>query len=122
MSYKLYVTNVPILVDLHDLFGPYGTVRDLSVVTVYGGERGTKAGLVDMGSEAERAAAIEGVDGMLHAGGVIRACVATARHETDADHTSLFGPMNMTADEPQAVGPGPADTCGVPPPRPGPLP
>ena len=56
-----------------------------------------------MDSDAEAAAAIAALNGWLQTGQVVRVCVATARHELDADHTSLFGPMNMTVNASSAA-------------------
>jgi hypothetical protein len=94
---KLYVTNVPIVVDLRVLFGGYGTVLSSRVVT-FGGD-GSKTAIVEMATAGEAAEAVASLDGGTQGGRVITVCPATARHQSDADHTSLFGPMNMTADK-----------------------
>jgi hypothetical protein len=100
MSFKLYITHVPILTDLRVLLAPFGAVRDSRMINISPSEGGTKSALVEMDSEEAGTAAIAALDGRMNAGQVLHVCRATARHETDADHTSLFGPMNMTPDAP----------------------
>ena len=54
---------------------------------------------IEMETDEQGAAAIAGFNGWRHGGGRLAVGWATHRHETDAEHTSLFGPMNMTADD-----------------------
>lgn len=103
MSNKLYVTNVPITVDdgdLRQLFASYGTVHSLQVFVRSGSQLSSKAGLVEMDSDQEGDAAITGLDGRQYDDRLLTVTWASTRNETDAAHSSLFGPMNMTADDP----------------------
>jgi hypothetical protein len=110
VSNKLYVTNVPISVDdgdLRQLFASYGTVHKPQVFSLSWSRSSSKAGLVEMGSDQEGDAAIAGLDGREYGGRLLTVTWATTRNETDATHSSLFGPMNMTADD------SPHERCGI---------
>jgi cold-inducible RNA-binding protein len=63
---KLYVGNLPFKTteaELTELFAPYGTVVSANVVTDKFSGRSRGFGFVEMGSEEEAQAAIDGVNG-----------------------------------------------------------
>ena len=63
---RLYVGNLPYSVDtdqLRDLFMPYGEVRDAHLVMDRETNRPRGFAFVEMGSDAEASAAMEGLDG-----------------------------------------------------------
>jgi RNA recognition motif. (a.k.a. RRM, RBD, or RNP domain) len=119
MSTKLYVANLTYTVngpDLERLFAAHGTVLGARVMTY--AESGQSAGcaIVDMASEEQADAAVVALDGRAYFGRPLVVGRATARNETDAAGTSLFGPMNMTADTSahrESSGPVFADRSGA---------
>jgi hypothetical protein len=117
MSTKLHVANLSPGVtnpDLAQLFAAHGPVLEARVTTFRDSERSTGSAIVDMASEAAGDAAIEALDGRDLGGRPMAVAPATPRDEADAAGTSLFGPMNMMAEdevarrEPPAPGPAPA--------------
>ena len=71
MSTKLYVGNLTYNVnetDLEALFTPYGAVRSAQVIIDRDTNRSKGFAFVEMGSEAEAQAAIEGLNGRDHDG------------------------------------------------------
>jgi RNA recognition motif-containing protein len=68
---KLYVGNLTYSVnesDLEALFAPYGTVQSAQVIVDRDTNRPKGFGFVEMGSEAEAQAAIDGLNGHDHQG------------------------------------------------------
>ena len=102
MSTKLHVANLSPAVrspELARLFAEHGPVLDARVSTYADSERSRGVAIVDMASEAAGDAAIEALDGRELAGRPMAVAPATPRNETDAAGTSLFGPMNVTAED-----------------------
>lgn len=102
MSTKLHVANLSPAVhspELARLFAEHGPVLDARVTTFPDSGRSTGVAIVDMASEAAGDAAIEALDGRELAGRPMAVAPATPRNETDAAGTSLFGPMNITAED-----------------------
>lgn len=67
MATKLYVGNLPYSVTgdkLNELFSQYGTVVSADVITDRDSGRSKGFGFVEMGSEDEARAAIDGMNGM----------------------------------------------------------
>jgi hypothetical protein len=125
MSTKLHVANLSPAVgspELARLFAEHGPVLDARVSTYPDSERSTGIAIVDMASEAAGDAAIEALDGQDLGGRPMAVAPATPRDETDAAGTSLFGPMNMVADDAATLreSPTPRPT-GHAPARPGPV-
>ena len=124
MSTKLHVANLSPGVtnpDLAQLFAAHGPVLEARVTTYHDSERSTGSAIVDMASEAAGDAAIKALDGQELGGRPMAVAPATPRDETDAAGTSLFGPMNMIADDTAALResptpppPGPASACPGP--------
>ena len=66
MGSKLYVGNLPYAVrdeDLSQAFGAFGTVASAKVMMERGSDRSKGFGFVEMGSDAEAQAAIDGMNG-----------------------------------------------------------
>lgn len=66
MGSKLYVGNLPYSVrddDLSQAFGAFGTVASAKVMMERGSDRSKGFGFVEMGSDAEAQAAIDGLNG-----------------------------------------------------------
>ena len=66
MGNKLYVGNLPYSVrdeDLQQAFGPFGTVTSAKVMVERDTGRSKGFGFVEMGSDAEAQAAVNGVNG-----------------------------------------------------------
>jgi hypothetical protein len=153
MPTKLHITHLSPAAtdsDVERLFSAHGRVLAARVSTHPDAGPPAESAIVVMESEPAAVAAVRALDGFEFAGRALAVAPATRRNETDAAGTSLFGPMNMTADDdehplprgPAASGPagddpgamqppptfpraGPADDPGVmqPPPafsRPGP--
>lgn len=79
MNNKLYVGNLPYTVDdsaLSHNFSAYGAVQSAKVVMDRDSGRSKGFGFVEMGSEAEAQAAIEGLHGMSVQGRAITVNVA----------------------------------------------
>ena len=71
MSKKLYVGNLTYNVnesDLEALFAPYGTVQSAQVIVDRDTNRSKGFGFVEMDTDAEAQAAIQGLDGRDHDG------------------------------------------------------
>lgn len=71
MSKKLYVGNLTYNVnesDLEALFGQFGTVQSAQVIVDRETNRSKGFGFVEMGSDAEAQAAIDGLNGQDHQG------------------------------------------------------
>lgn len=71
MSKKLFVGNLTFNVneaDLEALFTPFGTVRSAQVIVDRDTNRSKGFAFVEMGSDAEAQAAIQGLDGRDHDG------------------------------------------------------
>jgi cold-inducible RNA-binding protein len=63
---RLYVGNLPFNItetDLQDTFEPFGTVTDVKIVMDQASGRSRGFGFVTMGTDAEGAAAISGLEG-----------------------------------------------------------
>jgi RNA recognition motif-containing protein len=102
MSTKLHVANLSPAVDgaeLARLFAAHGPVLDARVTTHPHSGRSTATAIVEMASEVAGDAAIAALDGRELAGRPLAVAPATPRDETNAAGTSLFGPMNVTADD-----------------------
>ena len=81
---KLYVGNIPFKMteaDLSRLFSEYGAVSRATVVTDRETGRPRGFAFVEMGSDAEAQAAIDGLDGKAIEGRAIRVNVARPREE-----------------------------------------
>jgi RNA recognition motif-containing protein len=103
MPGKLHIANLNCTTtdrDLERLFAGHGTVRSARVTTAAASDRSAGSGIVEMGTDDEGDAAIVALDGRPFRGHPLFVNWATTRNETDAAHSSLFGPMNMTADAP----------------------
>ena len=71
MGKKLYVGNLTYNVnesDLEALFTPFGTVQSVQIIVDRETNRSKGFGFVEMGSDAEAQAAIQGLDGHDHDG------------------------------------------------------
>ena len=71
MGKKLYVGNLTFSVnesDLEALFAPYGTVQSAQLIVDRDTNRPKGFGFVEMGSDAEAQAAIDGLNGQEHQG------------------------------------------------------
>ncbi len=71
MGKKLYVGNLTYNVnesDLEALFTPFGTVQSAQIIVDRDTNRSKGFGFVEMGSDAEAQAAIQGLDGRDHDG------------------------------------------------------
>jgi len=102
VSKKLYVTNIPIVAnesDVNGLFAAYGVVCGVRLVVRSWRSCCDLTAFIEMETDEQGAAAIAGFNGWRYGGGRLAVGWATHRHETDAEHSSLFGPMNMTADD-----------------------
>jgi RNA recognition motif-containing protein len=107
MSNMLHVTNVPTTAheaDLRQLFAKFGMVRSARLIPCTPPDSAVTTGLIEMETEQQGAAAVAAVDGVQLGDRILAVEWASTRHVTDADQSSLFLPMNMTADEPNAAG------------------
>ena len=71
LAKKLYVGNLTYNVnetDLEELFAPYGTVQSAQIIVDRDTNRSKGFGFVEMGSDNEAQAAIQGLDGQDHGG------------------------------------------------------
>ena len=81
---KLYCGNLSYNVsssDLEELFTPFGTVQSAQVIEDRGSGRSKGFGFVEMGSDAEAQAAIEGLNEKEHDGRVLTVNEARPREE-----------------------------------------
>ena len=107
MSNMLHVTNVPTTSDednLRQLFAKFGGIQSARLIPCMPPDSGFATGLIEMDTEQQGDAAIAALDGVRLGDRILAVEWASTRHETDADHSSLFSPMNMTSDEPIAAG------------------
>jgi hypothetical protein len=107
MSNILHVTNVPTTAkedDLRQLFAKFGVVQSARLIPCTPPDSAVTTGLIEMETEQQGAAAVAAVDGVQLGDRILAVGWASTRHVTDADQSSLFLPMNMTADEPTAAG------------------
>ena len=84
MGKKLYVGNLSYNVsssDLENLFAPFGTVESAEVVMDRETGRSKGFGFVEMGSDAEAQAAIQGLNGQEHDGRALKVNEAKPREE-----------------------------------------
>ncbi len=84
MGKKLYVGNLTYNVnesDLEALFTPYGSVQSAQVIVDRDTNRSKGFGFVEMGSDAEAQAAIQGLDGRDHDGRNLTVNEAKPREE-----------------------------------------
>ena len=91
---KLYVGNLAYSVrdqDLQDAFGAYGLVQSAKVMMDRETGRSKGFGFVEMGSDAEAQAAINGLNGQPVAGRSIVVNVARPREERPAGFRSPYG-------------------------------
>ena len=91
---KLYVGNLAYSVrdqDLQDAFGAYGLVQSAKVMMDRETGRSKDFGFVEMGSDAEAQAAINGLNGQPVAGRSIVVNVARPREERPAGFRSPYG-------------------------------
>jgi hypothetical protein len=118
MSIKLHVTHLSPAAtdsDVERLFSAHGRVLAARVSTRPDAGPPAESAIVEMESESAAAAAIRALDGFEFAGRALAVAPATRRNESDAAGASLFGPMNMTADDDEQAAPrgpaaaGPAD-------------
>jgi hypothetical protein len=115
VSIKLHITHLSPAAtdsDVERLFSAHGRVLAARVSTHPDAGPPAESAIVEMESESAAAAAVRALDGSEFAGRALAVAPATRRNETDAAGTSLFGPMNMTADDDDdehAAARGPAD-------------
>jgi RNA recognition motif-containing protein len=114
MPSTVYVANLGHSVDrseLTRLFSAHGTVRSAELINQYNTVDGTRAGLIEMGSEQEAAAAIEGLHGAPLRGGALAVGWANGAPPPPPMPPPLFGPMNVPAhgEDPQSADPGRRD-------------
>jgi cold-inducible RNA-binding protein len=84
MGKKLYVGNLSFGVDssgLEELFGAFGNVQSAQVISDRDTGRSKGFGFVEMGSESEAAAAIEGLNGREHEGRALTVNEAKPRED-----------------------------------------
>ncbi|MBN2581396.1 MAG: RNA-binding protein [Pirellulales bacterium] len=84
MTKKLYVGNLGFDVgnaDLENLFSPFGTVNSAQVITDRESGRSKGFGFVEMGSDQEAQAAIQGLNGQEHDGRSLTVNEARPREE-----------------------------------------
>lgn len=84
MSKKLYVGNLTYNVsgsDLEALFAPFGTVRSAQVIVDRDTNRSKGFAFVEMNSDAEALAAIQGLDGQEHDGRGLKVNEAKPRED-----------------------------------------
>lgn len=84
MGKKLYCGNLSYSVgssDLEDLFAQYGTVESAQVISDRDSGRSKGFGFVEMGSDAEAKAAIEGLNGKEHEGRALTVNEARPRED-----------------------------------------
>lgn len=93
MNNKLYVGNLPYTVDDNALthnFSGYGAVQSAKVMMDRDTGRSKGFGFVEMGSDAEAQAAIQGLNGMQVQGRAITVNVARPKEDNRAD-SGRFG-------------------------------
>ena len=84
MGKKLYVGNLTYRVnesDLEALFSPFGTVQSAQVIVDRDTNRSKGFGFVEMGSDAEAQAAIQGLNGRDHDGRNLKVDEAKPRED-----------------------------------------
>ena len=84
MGKKLYVGNLNFAVDssvLEELFNQYGSVQSAQVISDRDTGRSKGFGFVEMASESEAAAAIEGLNGREHEGRALTVNEAKPRED-----------------------------------------
>ncbi len=94
MGKKLYVGNLTYSVndsDLEALFTPYGTVQSAQVIVDRDTSRPKGFGFVEMGSEAEAQAAIDGLNGQDHQGRNLTVNEAKPREDRGARGGGGYG-------------------------------
>ena len=116
MASVLYVTNLGHTVERNELarlFSAHGAVRSAELISQYDTPDGTRAGLVEMASEQEAAAAIAGLHGAPLRGGTLAVGWANGVQPVPPEPPRMFGPMNVPADceDPQSPEGGRRD-CG----------
>jgi hypothetical protein len=102
VSIKLHITHLSPAAtdsDVERLFSAHGRVLAARVSTHPDAGPPAESAIVEMESEPAAAAAVRALDGSEFAGRALAVAPATRRNESDAAGTSLFGPMNMTADD-----------------------
>jgi RNA recognition motif-containing protein len=101
VSRKLHVANLNASIndpELRRMFDKCGTVLSAEVVRSPMTGMSEGIGLVEMRLEKEGAVAIAMLHGHEHLGQLLAVQWATSRDQTDADHASMFGPMNIIDD------------------------
>ncbi len=94
MNNKLYVGNLPYTVDdsaLTHNFSGYGTVQSAKVMMDRDTGRSKGFGFVEMGSDAEAEAAIQGLNGMQVQGRAITVNVARPKEDSRSGGGARFG-------------------------------
>lgn len=94
MNNKLYVGNLPYTVDdsaLTHNFSGYGTVQSAKVMMDRDTGRSKGFGFVEMGSDTEAEAAIQGLNGMQVQGRAITVNVARPKEDSRSGGGARFG-------------------------------
>jgi RNA recognition motif-containing protein len=102
MPQKLHVANLDAAVEddeLVRLFATAGKVCSAHVICSPTTGVSTGAGLITMTCEKENAVAVAVLNGREYRGRLLSVRCATSRDQTDADHCSMFGPMNTVDDD-----------------------
>ena len=112
MSNLLHVENLSPTTadhDLKELFVPHGTVRHAAILMDRPTGGSAVTGSVEMGCDADADVAIAALDGQHYRGQCLVVARATGRQKTNAEHTSMFEPMNIpeASEVPAADGPQP---------------
>src|SRR5688572_3639664 len=111
MPKQLHVSNLSPTVDDSDLtrlFAAHGTVRRAEVFPSSPAAAASATGRVDMASEAEGDAAIEGLDGQAYCGRLLAVGWATPRQVAGGGDAPLFDSMNMAEESVPLVSHGAA--------------
>ena len=107
MPNTLYVANLSHGVDREELvrlFVVHGTVHSAELIDQFRTAEGTRAALIEMGSEKEAAAAIRGLHGAPLRGGPLVVGWAHGEQPAPAEQERMFESMNVpgTGEDPES--------------------